>query len=129
MSDVIKQGLPVDRLRRNQEISLRVLADMDLAEASNVRWETWQDAIKELFEFYNERNEDLEQAYEYYLHEVAARKALEQRIAGLEAALQSLLSIEGDHLCERLHHGKKDRHGIGEPCPVVAKAREALGDE
>lgn len=31
--------------------------------------------------------------------------------------------------CEHLHHGKKDRHESGTPCPVEARVRAALEEK
>ena len=38
----------------------------------------------------------------------------------LKLALEAL-ALAGGNLCEALHHPKKLQHGIGEPCPAVAK--------
>ena len=38
--------------------------------------------------------------------------------------MEALNSCSGN--CEHLHHAKKDRHGIGEGCPVEVRYSEAL---
>jgi tetratricopeptide (TPR) repeat protein len=43
----------------------------------------------------------------------------------MKLALEAL-ELAGGNLCEALHHPKKLQHGIGEPCPAVAKYDEAI---
>ena len=43
----------------------------------------------------------------------------------LTLALEAL-ELAGGNLCEALHHPKKLQHGIGEPCPAVAKYDQAI---
>jgi hypothetical protein len=43
----------------------------------------------------------------------------------LKLALEAL-ELAGGNLCEALHHPKKLQHGIGQPCPAVAKYEKAI---
>jgi hypothetical protein len=47
-----------------------------------------------------------------------------------EALLRQLQKIMGlmgaDLICEVAHHDKKDRHGIGEPCPIQKRWHETI---
>jgi len=46
-----------------------------------------------------------------------------ERIAKLETAVSLLMP----HSCDGLHHKKKHRHSLGEPCPVIKDARKLWG--
>ena len=37
-----------------------------------------------------------------------------------------VLSCVCEESCDALHHAKRDRHNIGEPCPVYARIRETV---
>lgn len=49
--------------------------------------------------------------------------ASESTIAVLRAALAQVMPVT----CDDVHHDKRDRHGLDEPCPVLARAQAALG--
>lgn len=76
------------------------------------------------------------------LHELYQDKAQRQqaRITTLEAALRQAVEAMGtvgaDLVCEASHHEKKNRHAMGEECPLQQRwhiafttAKQALGEE
>ncbi len=50
----------------------------------------------------------------------------EQREAAERLAIDAMGLIGADLVCEASHHDKKDRHGIGEACPVQKRWHEAF---
>ena len=36
----------------------------------------------------------------------------------MQQALEVMGTVGADHICEASHHAKKDRHKLGEPCPL-----------
>jgi hypothetical protein len=63
------------------------------------------------------------------------RSATEVNAAGIVAlrnhadaliACAALLREARGNNCDHLHHGKRDRHGTGDPCPVLARIDAAL---
>lgn len=40
--------------------------------------------------------------------------------------LATLLRVARGHNCDHMHHGYKDRHASGQPCPVLARIDAAL---
>jgi len=58
-------------------------------------------------------------------------KKLKAENAALKAAVFDLTSC-GDEACKIVHHGKDDRHEVGERCPVLERYRQlakAVSDE
>jgi hypothetical protein len=47
-------------------------------------------------------------------------------IEAMKQALEAMGLMGADLICEAAHHGKKDRHGIGEPCPIQQRWRKAF---
>lgn len=47
-------------------------------------------------------------------------------IEAAKQALEALGLMGADLICEAAHHGKKDRHGIGEPCHIQQRWHKAF---
>ena len=54
------------------------------------------------------------------------RQADEQALEALKMAQKAMGLIGADLVCEAAHHEKKDRHQIGEPCPIQARWHQAF---
>ena len=54
------------------------------------------------------------------------RQAAEQALEALKMAQKAMGLIGADLVCEAAHHEKKDRHQIGEPCPIQARWHQAF---
>lgn len=54
---------------------------------------------------------------------LAAITALRADCDRLRAVVRQVMPVT----CDDVHHDKRDRHGLDEPCPVLARARAALG--
>ena len=44
----------------------------------------------------------------------------------LKQALEALELVSTEFVCDGAHHAKKDRHELGEPCPIVERYEEAI---
>ena len=44
----------------------------------------------------------------------------------LKLALEALELVSTEFVCNGAHHAKKDRHELGEPCPIVERYEEAI---
>ena len=44
----------------------------------------------------------------------------------MKLALEALVSINSEFVCNSAHHGKKDRHEFNEECPVNMRYRTAI---
>jgi hypothetical protein len=44
----------------------------------------------------------------------------------LKQALEALELVSTEFVCDGAHHAKKDRHGLGEPCPIVELYEETI---
>lgn len=44
----------------------------------------------------------------------------------MKQALEAMGLMGADLICEAAHHGKKDRHGIGEPCHIQQRWHKAF---
>ncbi len=47
-------------------------------------------------------------------------------IEAMKQALEAMGLMGADLICEAAHHGKKDRHGIGEPCHIQQRWHKAF---
>ena len=47
-------------------------------------------------------------------------------IEAAKLALEAMGLMGADLICEAAHHGKKDRHGIGEPCHIQQRWHKAF---
>jgi hypothetical protein len=44
----------------------------------------------------------------------------------LKQAIEALELVSTEFVCNGAHHAKKDRHELGEPCPIVERYEEAI---
>jgi hypothetical protein len=44
----------------------------------------------------------------------------------LKQAIEALELVNTEFVCNGAHHAKKDRHELGEPCPIVERYEEAI---
>ena len=57
-------------------------------------------------------------------YDCAAAAELRRLHALNQELLEALQSVT--LVCENVHHSKKDRHGLAEPCPVTERIRAAI---
>jgi hypothetical protein len=64
------------------------------------------------------------------LHAIIAQRDEEiRRLERERDEARALLREVRPNGCDNLHHPKKDRHGIGERCPILARLDAAPGEE